>query len=284
MKPSVLLELLRSEREQLETTRWGYESLRGMQAAVNTASRFLSEDEKNFFASLGAFAGDDFDAAAAASVAETTLYVAERTLEQLAALSFVQARFRPGRYRLHPVLRGFARDQMIERNAELRMAKYYGGLAKEYGRKLQGPEVHDAHATLNAELSNIFAAQAYARERNDQTSWELRRDFIHGAMAYYFNLHAMWSDWISWSNTGIGACQRLGDGSSAVSIAGSLGLVYQRKGDWDQAVEFYGHAFDLMEKLGNTQGMATLCMNLGVVQTQKGEWAKAISFWASHYG
>ena len=277
MKPEVLLGLLRSEREQLETTNWGYQSLRGMQAAINTASRFLSEDDRHFFSSLGAFAGDDFDAAAAASVAETTTYVAERTLEQLSGLSFVQSRFRPERYRLHPVLRGFARDQMIDRNAELRMAKYYCGVAKEYGRKLQGAEIHDAHAVLNLELSNIFAAQAYARERNDRTSWELRRDFIHGAMTYYFNLHAMWSDWISWSRAGIEACQKLDDAISGVSIAGSLGLVYQRKGEWHQAIEFYQDALDLMERLGNTQGVATVSMNLGVVQTQMGEWPKAIS-------
>ena len=277
MQPKVLLGLLRSEREQLETTNWGYQSLRGMQAAINTVSRFLSEDDKNFFSSLGAFAGDDFDAAAAASVAQTTTYVAERTLAQLSGLSFVQGRFRPERYRLHPVLRAFARDQMIDRNAELRMAKYYGGLAKEYGRKLQGAEVHDAHAVLNLELSNIFAAQAYARGRNDRTSLELRRDFIHGAMTFYFNLHAMWSDWISWSRTGIEACQKLGDASSGVSIASSLGLVYQRRGDWNQAIEFYEDALDLMERLGNTPGVATVCMSLGVVQTQMGDWPKAIN-------
>jgi tetratricopeptide (TPR) repeat protein len=277
MTPKVLLGLLRSEREQLESSKWGYQSLRGMQSAVNTVSRFLSEDDKNFFSSLGAFAGDDFDAAAAASVAQTTTHVAERTLEQLSSLSYVQTRFRPERYRLHPVLRAFARDQMIDRNAELRMAKYYGGLAKEYGRKLQGAEIHDAHAVLNLELSNIFAAHAYAQERNDRTNWELRRDFIHGAMTFYFNLHAMWSDWISWSRTGIEACQKLGDASSGVSIASSLGLVYQRKGDWDQAIEFYDDALDLMERLGNTQGAATVSMNLGVVQTQMGEWPKAIS-------
>ena len=277
IKPKVMLDLLRSERDQLETTKWGYQSLRGMQAAVNTVSRFLSEDDKKFFSSLGAFAGDDFDAAAAAAVAETSTYVAERTLVQLSELSFVQDRFRPERYRLHPVLRALARDQIIDWNAELRMAKYYGSLAKEYGRKLQGAEIHDAHAVLNLELSNIFAAQAYARERNDRTSWELRRDFIHGAMTFYFNLHAMWSDWISWSRAGIEACQKLGDASSGVSIASSLGLVYQRKGDWEQAIAFYDDALDLLERLGNTQGIATICMNLGVVQTQMGEWPKAIS-------
>jgi tetratricopeptide (TPR) repeat protein len=248
-----------------------------MQAAVNTVSRFLGEEDKNFLSSLGAFAGDDFDAAAAASVAQTTTHVAERTLEQLSALSFVQSRFRPERYRLHSVLRGFARDQMIDRSAELRMAKYYGGLAKEYGRKLQGAQIHDAHAVLNLELSNIFAAHTYAQERNDRTSWELRRDFIHGAMTFYFNLHAMWSDWISWSRAGIEACQKLGDVTSGVSIAGSLGLVYQQKGDWYQAIEFYTDALDLMERLGNTQGVATVSMNLGVVQTQMGEWSKAVN-------
>ena len=277
MTPRSLFELLRSEREPLESTRWGYPNMRGTRAALNTTRMFLSEDDSKFFAALGVFAGEDFDAQAAASVAETTLHVAERTLKQLTRFSFVQSKARPGRYRLHSVLRSYARDQLTDWNAELRMAKYYTGLAKEYGRKLQGPETHSAHAILTTELSNIFAAQRYARERNDRPAWELRRDLIYGAMTYYFNLHAMWSDWISWSHAGIAACQKLEDERGAVAIAGSLGMVYQQKGDWDQAIEFYQHALALLEKLMNLQGVATIYMNLGIVEMQKGEWAKAIT-------
>ncbi len=277
IKPQFLLESLRKERAQLESSNWGYPYLRGTRAALNMTHRFLSEDDKKFFAALGAFAGDDFDAAAAAAVTETTPYVAERTLEQLERLSFTQSRYRPGRYRLHSVLRDFARNQLTDWDAELRMAKHYCALAKTHGRKLQGSETHDAHAILDAELSNLFAGQRYAAGRNDQMGWELRRDFIHGAMTYYFNLHSMWSDWINWSFAGIEACQHLGDTSNAVAVAGSLGMVYQRKGDWDQAVEFYQNALAMLEKLENPQGMATIFMNLGVVQTQKSEWAQALS-------
>jgi len=137
--------------------------------------------------------------------------------------------------------------------------------------------MHTAHAILNAELSNILASQKYAESRNDQVGWEMCRDLIHGGMAYYFNLHAMWSDWISWSHTGIQACQKLKDERSAISIASSLGMVYQRKGDWDQAIEFYKYALTEVERMGNLQGAATVYMNLGITQTQKGEWPEAVA-------
>jgi tetratricopeptide (TPR) repeat protein len=54
-------------------------------------------------------------------------------------------------------------------------------------------------------------------------------------------------------------------------------MVYQRKGDWDQAIEFYRYALTEVEKSGNLQGAATVYMYLGNTQTQKGEWPEAIA-------
>ena len=272
-----LFEFLRSERESLEASQWGYRSMRGMQSALNVSYMFLSEDDKKFFAALGAFGGDDFDAEAAVSVAEATPYVAARTLEQLAKRALAHDRHRPERYTLHPVVRNYARDKLQDQSAEVRMAKYYCGIAKDYGRELLGSESRSAHTTLTVELSNIFAAHNYAQRRNDPIGWELCRDFIHGAMTSYFNLHAMWSDWINWCEAGLEACQKLRDQRSANSIASSLAMVYQRKGEWDQAIEFYENALAMMEKLGNIPGTAAIHMNLGTVYTEKKDWAKALA-------
>ena len=271
-----LLESLRSERELLEAATWGYRDRRGLQSALNVSYSALSEDDKKFFAALGAFAGEDFDADAAAAVATVSPSVAARTLEELSQCSFVQHRHQLERYKLHPVLRDYARDKLEDHNPDARMAKYYCEIAQENGRKLSTAETHGAHRVLTVELSNILAGHNYARQRNDQTGWELCRDFIHGAMTYYFNLHAMWSDWIDWCRVGLEACQKLDDEASAISIAGSLGMVHQRKGDWDQAIEFYRIALVEMEKMDNPRGVAMIYMNLGVVQLQKEDWNQAL--------
>lgn len=272
-----LLDLVRAERRSLEAAQFGYAALRGLQTALNVCTRFLSDDDRNLFVALGAFAGDDLDAEAVADVAEVPSSVAAQSLEQLVRYSFLRRRRLPERYDMHPVLRAFAHGQLPDQSAELRMARHYSSLAKENGRKLLTPDSHSAHAVLTAELSNIFAGYACARKWNDRRGWELCRDYILGAMAYYFNLHSMWSDWILWCQNGLDACQKLGDTASAVSIVSSLGAVNQRKGDWLQAIEFYRHALEMMRQIKNAPGMAEVYMNLGVAQVQLEAWPDALA-------
>ncbi|MBI5029686.1 MAG: tetratricopeptide repeat protein [Chloroflexi bacterium] len=277
MSLSALAAILRTERDRLESIKWGYPHARGSQAAINAIHELLSDDDQKFFAALGVFTGDDFGEEAAAAVADTVDYVAGRTLEHLSKLGLVQQRVQPRRYTLHSMIHNYAHDKLEDRDAELRLARHYCSLAKEYGPKLHRLEMRQADRILTNELSNILASQRYALSRNDQAGWILCRDFILGAMTFYFNLHQMWSDWISWSHTGIQACQKLKDERSIISIAGSLGMAYQRKGEWDQAIDFYQTALNLLEKVSNPQGMASIYMNLGSVQTQKGEWMEAIT-------
>jgi len=276
MALGALLSILKTERAQLEEIKWGYPTGRGIQAALDTLYTLLSPDDQKFFAALCVLGGDDFDAEAAATVSDTTPYVAARTLEHLAELGLVQLKIYPKRYKQHSILRAFARDKLQDTSTELRMAKHYIALAKEQGPKLHRSEMHQADLILTTELSNILAAQRYAQSRNDRTGWELCRDVVHGAMTYYFNLHQMWSDWISWAHTGIQACQKLQDERNAVTIAGGLGMAYQRKGDWAQAIAFYQNALDLLEKLDNAPGMAAIYLNLGSAQTEKGDWEQAV--------
>ncbi len=277
---------LKLERDQLEKVNWGYPRARGNRTALNVAHRQLDPEQRSFFAALGAFAGRDYNASAAAYVSETPFDTAQQRLEQLDGWGLVRQRYRPGRYLMHSVVRSYAREKLFDplpnlgqrSQAESRMSNYYCGLAKEFGRKLQGVEVHTALAVLDNELSNIFAGQKWAQKLNDRAGWELCRDYISGAMTYYFSLKAMWSDWIAWSNAGIEACRRMGDEKTAAAIAASLGMVHYRKGEIDQANEFYRHALDTMEKAGNVHGLATIYMNLGNVKTQKREWNQAITY------
>ncbi len=268
------------ERHRLESIKYGYTAARGVQTAMNLSHQNLEPEEKKFFNCLGTFTGDDFDADAARSVTETIRSTAQATLSRLKKLSLVRERGRLGRFMLHPVLRLFAHTKLEDPEADWRMATYYCALAKEQGKKLQGNEFHGALAILDTELSNMFAAHAWARLRNNRVGWELCRDLVYGAMTYYFNLKAMWSDWIAWSTIGIEACQKLGDEHSASGIAGGLGMVYYRQKDLDQASEFYKEALAIMDRLGDASGVATIHMNLGNVQTEKQQWQEAIDSYA----
>ncbi|MCL4394521.1 MAG: tetratricopeptide repeat protein, partial [Chloroflexi bacterium] len=76
---------------------------------------------------------------------------------------------------------------------------------------------------------------------------------------------------------GLDACRKLKDERSAIAIVSSLGLVYQRRGDWQQAVEFYRNAMTQMEGFGTEAGMAEVYMHLGTTLTQQENWNRALA-------
>jgi len=263
----------------------------------------LNESEKLFFQTLGAFGGIDFDIHASAMVArghpqrsidkeDDRVRVeqvdderAEEMLEHLLELSMAQTGRAMGRYRLHALMREFARTLCGENlyDVDLRMATHYCNIAQENGNKLDGKEAELALTILDAEVSNIFAGQKWARENETQAVQELTRDYIYGAMVHYFQLRANWMEWIKWSEYGLAACRALGDERGEGAIAGNLGLAYADKGEWDTAIELYQKSLETMERVGDVHdkihGVAVLYMNIGNAHSQKGEWNTAI---ASH--
>jgi tetratricopeptide (TPR) repeat protein len=66
---------------------------------------------------------------------------------------------------------------------------------------------------------------------------------------------------------------------------GNLGLVYQDKGEWDKAIEFYNKDLEISKKIGDVEdpirehGMAQTYGNLGNVYQLKEERDKAIEFY-----
>jgi len=279
-----LRDLLRDEIRQLEILHWGGdESERGIRASIRISYNRLSTDEQKFLDALGAFAGIDFDVHAAAAVCETDFETARKRLAKLRRISVIQESAAPERYKLHALMRTFTRENLraakTDSAAQLRMAKYYCDIARENGDKLNGNEIDNAHAILDAELTNIFAGQKWARENATREARELTRDYIDRAMAHYFSLRANWVEWIEWSEYGIAACRALEDERGEGAIAGNLGAVYANKGEWDKAIEFCQRSLEISERLGDVHGMAQTYGNLGIVYRQKGEWDKAIAFY-----
>jgi len=270
-------------QSKLDVLEWGRGQTKdtAIRASFFLSYRGLDADEQTFFTQLGAFGGRDFDVQAAAYVGQVKAAAAEKMLEHLLELSMAQTGRGAGRYTLHALMREFARELCSKNlyDAELHMATYYCAIARENGDKLYSNEIDQALAILDAELTNISTGQKWARENATQEARELTRDFIYGAITYYFRLRANWAEWIEWSEYGIAACQALEDERGEGAIAGNLGIVYRQKGEWDKAIEFYQNALQTMERLGDVHGMAQTYINLGSVYADKGEWDKAIAFY-----
>ena len=63
------------------------------------------------------------------------------------------------------------------------------------------------------------------------------------------------------------------------ALATELGQLYQAKGEWDRAIEYYEHSLALREKVGDEYGMAPTFYGLGLVYQDKGKLDKAIEYY-----
>jgi tetratricopeptide (TPR) repeat protein len=84
------------------------------------------------------------------------------------------------------------------------------------------------------------------------------------------------------SNTTIKALQskrELGDKQGISTTLNNIGKVYQNRGEWARALEYYDKSLTIKEELGDKQGISTALNNIGKVYQNRGEWARALEYY-----
>lgn len=109
----------------------------------------LDDTQKEIFRWLGVFNGRSFTAAACAAVAELQPYPTQDRLYALVMLSLLHEDA-DNRYRQHPLLADFARDQLGDNPAAYsRMAQFFLGYANQH---------RQSHISLGTEWENLLAS------------------------------------------------------------------------------------------------------------------------------
>jgi tetratricopeptide (TPR) repeat protein len=88
-----------------------------------------------------------------------------------------------------------------------------------------------------------------------------------------------WDKAIDYYQRSLAICEKVGDEHGMASTFNNLGEVYRVKGEWEKAIEYYQRSLEIKEKVGDEHGMATTLNNLGLVYDDKGEWDKAIEYY-----
>lgn len=130
---------------------------RSVHLSFDLTYQVLSPEMQHFFAALGAFGGDDFGIPAVAYITELTEDEVQARLTALYQLSLVQITH-PLRYRLHPLLRDYAREHIESENIYFRLAAFYIKLIEELNST--------DYQSLLPETSNILAVIQTAYERD----------------------------------------------------------------------------------------------------------------------
>ncbi|MBY8878751.1 AfsR/SARP family transcriptional regulator [Actinacidiphila acidipaludis] len=268
---------------------------RSVEAAFALSYRSLATGARRMFRLLGLFPGAELGLAAAAALCGVDVVAADRLLEGLVDCQLLDEP-RPGRYRLHDLLRAYAARECCrtesadERAAALaRLADFYLATVDGAEQLLRpqrldradpsaprtGAEFGDraaALAWLDAERG-VFAplVETAARIGRHRQAWQLAR-----CLWGFFEARGHWTDWICCHELALPSARLLGDRLAEARLLVGLGVAEHRLRNYPAAVSHYRNALALMREAGFRSGEAGVLTNLGNTLRRMGRTAEAI--------
>ncbi len=256
---------------------------RSVAASFRISLTDLPDSTARTFALLALHLGGDFDAFAAAALADLSVADVARQLGQLADRHLIIERA-SGRYQFHDLVamfgRRYAREALPagEQSTSLRrLADYFLRTAEladlritphryrvplvVLDRVVASPALPDYTAALDwltKEQTNLVQACVAAGAAGfDVTCWQL----AFTLRGYYF-VTKDWQPWLVTHEAALAAARRCGDARAEAMIVNNLGLAHLEQGDTDQAAGYYENARRLFTAIGDRHGEHTVRANL----------------------
>ena len=255
-------------------------------AAFELSYRELAQDQRQLFRRLGLQPGPEIDAYAAAALGQISVAVARRHLEELEDLHLLDEPVR-GRYRLHDLLRDYARtraatDPPGECEASLdRLLDYYLHTATLAATHLtqRTPTTHPVVAhppnslpelvTRDAALTWLETERANLRAATDHAAQHARYQhaiYLPAALHEVLRVHDPWGHALTLHHTALDAARTVGDRHGQAHTLNDLGRVQYWTGAYPAATANHKQALALYRELGDRLGQAHALNNLGDVQ------------------
>jgi tetratricopeptide (TPR) repeat protein len=277
LEPSDYARQLADEKKRLELLTADDESVT---ASIALSYNLLDAETQTRWRMLAVFP-DTFDASAAAAVWEMEANPTQDTLSRLLQFSMLEWNDATKRYRMHDLMRGFARQLSMEPESDaaaLRHAAHYlGVLALADDLYLKGGDfIMRGLALFDLEWGNIQAGQAWSavHSSTDGGAAMLCGQYSdRGTYVLFLRQHPR--DQIRWLESAIAAA-----GKSKRQAAGAhlcnLGLSHFHLGEHRQAIECYEQYLAIAREIGDRQGESAALGNLGNANYSRGESRRAI--------
>jgi tetratricopeptide (TPR) repeat protein len=238
---------------------------------------------------LGVFP-DSFDTPAAAAVWEVETDAAEDILGRQLQYSMLDWNDADRRYRLHDLMREFARGRMsgyeLAQGARRHARHYIHVLARaEY---LYNESVAEGLALFDLERSNIQAGQAWAADlwQHDDEAARLCCQYP-GAAVYCLVRGLEAEDYIRWQKLGLASARHLGDRRAEGLHLDTLGWTYtvlsladspDRGLHASRAIEYYKRRLAVAREIADRDGEGHALGNLGDAYHRLREYSRAIEY------
>jgi len=265
---------------------------RSITALFDASYAGLYEDEQRMFRSLGLIPGPDTDAYAAAHLLGTDLRSAERLLESLLDHNLL-LQPTPARYRLHDLLRDYARtraedDTVAARGAAVeRLLDYYQHTAYLADRRLIGrtrpgpqpggpardpvPDLPDrpgALAWLRTERANLTAARTAAVDPG-------RLIALASSMAAFLHHDGPWTEAEAIHRDAADLARKLGQPVKEANALMDIGRILNVSGQLSSAVDLFERALSGYLRIGDSLGQANALYDIGRIKHVNGDSSTA---------
>jgi DNA-binding SARP family transcriptional activator len=279
----------------------------GVRASFAVSSRQLGAGDDpvdraaaEAFGLLGLLDGPEVGVPVAARLLDQPEEPAERVLERLVDAQLLETPS-PGRYRLHDLLRLYAREQAAIRHSEPERAAALGRalglymatawrtmtLLRPGDYRLARADAHwtggglefaDATAALDwleAERPNLLAAVQQAATAPGVPP-ALALQLAH-ALFGLFIVRSHWQDWVQVNQTALEVARRVGDRAAEAQAQADLGLAHFHQGRYQEAVSCNQQSLAILRDLGDGYGQAASLNNLGIVYERQGRLEAALA-------
>jgi len=266
--------------------------------------KFLTEDQKDLFASLGACAQEGFHLRTAQVVSEQTESLLNKNLGRLFSLSLLEKGKEQGWFVLHPLLFLFSRELAESRNdllslAEKRHTAFFFSYALQHQKDMDLLEIelNDLLLTATRLVSDLKAANDFFRAFRNffetrgywQEALEMIERFLKVAEArrdYYRMSHFLLQKglFLQLQVKLEEARSTFEDARSAAlrithyderqrllaRVLNSLGSVLQRQEKYDQALQVFQQSLRIEQERNDKQGQGVVWNSIGEVYQRQG--------------
>ncbi|MFL6071850.1 MAG: BTAD domain-containing putative transcriptional regulator [Mycobacteriales bacterium] len=245
----------------------------GVRASFQVSFRALDPAAAAAFALLGRPDGPDLGLDAAAALLGVPSPDAERVLERLVDRQLVESAL-PGRYRLHDLLRLYARERPVPSGGDglARLhAEYLARAWRSFELIFPGDPRAAAHPGaefasqeealdwMERERANLVAAVDQAAAAGDPAVATGLAQALYG----FCLVRGHWADWVAVNRTALAAAGAAGDRVAEAYAHRDLGVACEQQGRYAEAAEHLERSLSLFD--AGSRQVARLMNSLGIV-------------------
>jgi tetratricopeptide (TPR) repeat protein len=258
-------------------------------AAFELSYRQLDQDAARLFRLLPAGPGPDVSTEAAAELAGWPVTRARAALGRLTRAHLVEAGGVRGRWRMHDLLRLYARqvpeaspgerEQAVSRLLAwyLRYARAADGHLRALAGSSEPPEFTgrgDALAWLDAQRPNLIAAVTMAAAAAGRHQEAMRLPLY---LSEYLAWRRRFDDWLAVLTVSRDSARQLNDKRNEAAALNNLGLALRNVRRFEEAISAHQDAAAIYRETGNRHGEGMALNNLGLALREVRRFEEAVS-------